>query len=265
VWAELDEAERGVVLAAVLAETETPLARIAGDAARRCRRALDTLRGADRQTRQRQVAQLTAQLLGPLPAGLELVDPDWIEHRLSQQPPPVATLLRAALDDAAPPRGAQRALTWRLCREVLGPLTSSPATASFFRWRRERLRDALTGLGCLVLAAHARRADRPLRLQLLFRLAPPFDAQLRAALARERLPRPPPSLPVGWQRAEELLLTLGGDLLCSVLTPLEQRALARRLPRAIGLQLLGDSGGGDRQQVIRWLQQADRPATGAAR
>jgi hypothetical protein len=273
VWAELDEAEQGVVLAALLAGTEATLARIGRGAAERCRRAVATLQGADRQTREREIAQLTEQLLAPLPPGLRQVHPDWIEHRLSRQSPAVAAPLCAALDNAAPAHPAQRALIWRLCREVLGPLARSPATASFWGWSGERLQRALTALGCLVLAAHARRVQRPLRRQLLARLTPPFDAQVQRALTREALPGPPRALPAGWSTTEELLLLLGGDLLFSVLSSFEQRALALRLPRSLGLRLLeaparqarDHDQDSDRRQVIAWLERADRWADQGAR
>lgn len=260
---QLEEAEQGVVLAALLAGRDGgALERIAEGP--RCNEALQACRRLEPAQRRQAITALARRLLSPLPRHLERVHPSWIQALLERESAPVVQVVVRSLTPelrqllvlpalpSTPPR-ASGAIQAQILRSVLGQLCSMPPAADsppdaplqrygdLLGWRRGRLEAALEALGALALASGL-SADPALRERTLAGLPRPTAALLRRALARPLAlsPRSLPLRPGTLQGQDQPLLRLGIQLMGRACPQGGEvrRQLAQRLPRELGQPLL---------------------------
>jgi hypothetical protein len=99
--AALSLEEKGFVLGAALARL-TPVdaeRRVSGPGGALCAAALEALAALARPTRAAALAELTALVRAPVPAGLERVHPDWLRERLERESSAVVRAVAAGLPE----------------------------------------------------------------------------------------------------------------------------------------------------------------------
>lgn len=219
--------ERGI-LAAALSCTEsgaaTILSRLHGDSGRRCVREAGRWQRAATSRRAKKLAALIASLVAPVPAGIERIHPDWLEHAMAGVD---QTVRRAITEDRPVPAIRPAAKIW-LQRRVFAELVAMPAAmpitgppiaiADLPRLPHSALGDGLRRLGAISKSTSTSTLAQHDRKDLVTAGSRALAPAVRAS---------------------------GGDL---------ARHIAQRLPRAIGLRVLAELTGpyAQRSASIGW-------------
>lgn len=293
--------EGGALLGAVLSGNDGGLfERLGGPWRARCEAAHLALSAQTAQQRRQIASRLSRRLLSPLPDGIEGVHPSWIAWLLDRHHPQVAAAISSLLPDGVRPASSDEilspsvppAIRLRVATHVLADLRPMSGAsleaaigADLIAWQPERLRDACTRFGCLVLLELAQRAGLAAPPQLEHGLPPPFAGWIRQVKAAKLSPlhdRLDKALVQAWQltakaglddaarndgqvpahqRIEHLLLRLGLSAAAASLPAAVAHAVAQRLPRHLGITLREARAFGPRAKLLERLRVADRWAT----
>jgi hypothetical protein len=218
VLAELPQSHAVIVLLALLGDGAEASARVSSTHAEGARlaAAIAELQALPRAARAAWMGSLLRQVLSPLPAGLEELDPRWLAGRLAELPPPLQQALTVGLPPSlldrvvgklagrasgpavivgGDPGATSAALAWLLegatasVPDLPAGTGSSPAARSAPAWAAadgEALAGLLHGAGLLHLSELAGPLDDAARATLLADLGP----ELAAELGRDPAPAP---------------------------------------------------------------------------
>jgi hypothetical protein len=271
--------EKGLVLGSALARTPPAdvEARLPGGGGARCAAALAALAGEARPARAAAMAALTALVRAPVPAGVERIHPDWLRERLEREASDViraaaaglplevrraaADVLRARGDDArVSERGADGAaagvaVLQRLVFAGLVPLAGAGAPVTRIAreltalppdgivraietWGAETLGRSLVGAPAAVVAQAAASVGEALAPVLLAAAREDGNAvgreRARATVGAAGVTAPGDAAFAIGLRVLAALLEDEGDAAV--------RAIAQRLPIAVGRRLLAAAG-----------------------
>jgi hypothetical protein len=269
--AELPQAHAVIVLLALLGDGAEAIARVTTTHVEgpRLAAAIAELQALPRAARAGWMGNLLRQVLSPLPAGLDDLDPRWLAARLAGLSPPLQQALTAGLPPSlldrvvgklagratgpavatgGDPGATSAALAWLLegATSPAGPAPGAPAWAAA---DGEALAGLLHGAGLLHLAELAAPLDAAARATLLGDLGPELAVELTS------VPAPAPTPPAARVLVAEMRLLesagwreLPGDLatrwgaLCLVSSARQHgdlvARLAGRLPPSLGRPLL---------------------------
>jgi hypothetical protein len=277
--AALSLEEKGLVLGAVLARTAPAdvAARLPGAGGARCAEAIAALNEEARPARAAAIAALTALVRAPVSAGIERVHPDWLRERLEREPsqvvravasglPPAvrdvaAAVLRARGDDSrlsvrateadAPGAASLQRVTFAGLVPLAGPgAPATPIARELAALEPDEIAHAIEARGAETLGRSLRGAPAAVVARAAASVGEALAAVVLEAARAE-------SEAAARDRARETVAAAGvaasGETAVAVglraLAPLlaeegeaAVRAVAQRLPIALGRRLLSAAG-----------------------